>query len=173
MKRLFVFTYPKLTLYFFAIALAYFVFQIPLIADFVYRLDNLFLVAIFFAGFLYSAGFTTPLATGFFLSLNVSSYLRYALIAGIGALFADLAIFSFIRISFMDEFEKLEHTSFIRHFISFFHKFPKKLRVFFVYFFAILIIASPLPDEIAVAILAGFTKIHPYAFVFISYFAHT
>ncbi len=173
MKRLFIFTYPKLTLYTLAILIAYFIFQIPAVSLFFSDVGGLFYIAIFLGGLLYSAGFTTSIATGFFLSLNSVSPLKYAFIGGAGALIADLGIFSLVRISFMDEFRKLEKTSFVNHFIYFFHKFPERARVFFVYIFAILIIASPLPDELAVAILAGFTKIHPFAFIFVSYFANS
>ena len=173
MKRLFIFTYPKLTLYALAIILAYFIFQIPSVTGFFSGASQLFFIVVFFSGFLYSAGFTTPIATGLFLSLSVLSPWKYAFLAGFGALIADLGIFSLIRFSFMDEFEKLENTSFVSHVILFSHKFPKNLRVFFVYLFAFLIIASPLPDEVAIAILAGFTKIHSYAFIFVSYFANT
>ena len=173
MKRLFIFTYPKLTLYIIATFVAYFIFQIPAVVLFFRGVEGLSYIAIFLGGLLYSAGFTAPIATGFFLSLNDYSFLRYAIIGGFGALIADLGIFSLVRISFMDEFKKLEHTSFVSHIIKFFHKFSGKVRIFFIYIFAFLIISSPLPDEIAIALLAGFTKIHPYAFVFVSFFANT
>src|SRR3989344_8883279 len=115
MKRLFIFTYPKLTAYILAIIAAYFIFQIPSIISFIIGLDSLMYIAIFFGGLLYSAGFTAPIATGFFLALPLSFPFDAALLGGLGALIADIGIFSFIRLSFMDEFKRLEKSSLIRH----------------------------------------------------------
>ena len=97
-----------------------------------------------------------------------------ALVGGFGALIADLGIFSFIRLSFMDEFRLLERSSLIKHIMSGVRMiFPKKLRSFLVYIFVAIIIASPLPDELGVALLAGFTKFHPYSFMVLSYIGNT
>lgn len=170
MKRLFIFSYPKLTLYILAIIGAYFVFQLPAVSGALTSFDNLIYLAVFFAGLLYSAGFSTPLATGFFLAINPPNPLTFALIGALGALVADLGIFSFIRLSFTSEFKKLKKTSFIRHLnVVFLYIVPSRLQTLFVYIFVALVIASPLPDELAVAILAGFTKVHPYAFMTMSY----
>ncbi len=170
MKRLLIFSYPKLTLYVIAVIGAYFVFQIPAIHEFISSFASWMYVAIFFGGLLFSAGFTTPIATGFFLALSPPDIYVAALVAGVGALIVDMGIFSFIRLSFMDEFKLLKHNSFIRHVSSGLEFIvPKNLRSFLVYLLAILIIASPLPDELGVALLAGFTKVHPYAFIGMSY----
>lgn len=173
MKRLFIFTYPKLTLYVVAIFVAYFIFQMPFVSETLSSFESIYL-PMFFGGLLFSAGFTTPLATGFFLALDPANIYAASLVAGIGALIADLGIFSFIRLSFMDEFHKLEKTSFMRHLLNGV-KFivPKKLRTFLVYVVACVVIASPLPDELAVTLLAGFTKVHPYGFALISYIGNT
>lgn len=175
MKRFFIFTYPKLTLYIIAIILAYFFFQIPSVSQAIQSFNGIEYLPIFFGGLLFSAGFTTPLATGFFLSIDPSINLySAALVGGLGALIADLGIFSFIKLSFMDEFHKIEKTSFIRHIIEGTKKiFSKKIRTFLVYFLACVIIASPLPDELAITLLAGFTRIHPYGFAVIGYLGNT
>ncbi len=175
MKRFFIFTYPKLTFYFIAIILAYFFFQIPSVSQAIGLFGSFEYLPIFFGGLLFSAGFTTPIATGFFLSIDPAvSVFSVALVAGLGALIADLGIFSFIKLSFMDEFHKLEKTSFIRHIVDGTKKIlSKKARMFFVYFLVCVIIASPLPDELAVTLLAGFTRIHPYGFTLISYVGNT
>ena len=170
MKRLFIFTYSKLTLYVIAIIAAYFVFQLPAVSAFVVSIDNLFYLSIFFAGLLYSAGFTTPIATGFFLAIDPINIYSVALIGAIGSLIADIGLFSFIRLSFKNEFKLLKHTSFVRHISSGINRIvPKKIRSFLVYILVAVIIASPLPDELGVAMLAGFTKVHPYGFMVMSY----
>lgn len=174
MKRFFIFSYPKLTIYVIAIIIAYFIFQMPAVSEAISSFDTLVYISLFLGGLLYSAGFTAPIATGFFLAISPENALGSALIAGIGALIADLGIFSFIRLSFMDEFKLLKHTFFIRH-IAFGVNVivPKKLRSFLVYVLVMIIIASPLPDELGVALLAGFTKVHPYAFMAMSYTGNT
>ncbi len=173
MKRFFIFTYPKLTIYVVAVFVAYFVFQIPAVNNTVSSFESIYL-PIFFGGLLFSAGFTTPIATGFFLALDPANIYAASLVAGIGALIADLGIFSFVRLSFMDEFKKMKNSTLIKHIISGAESIvPKKLRSFLVYILVILIIASPLPDEIGVAMLAGFTRIHPYGFALISYIGNT
>jgi uncharacterized membrane protein YdjX (TVP38/TMEM64 family) len=48
-----------------------------------------------------------------------------------------------------------------------------RFRHYLVYAFAGLIIASPLPDELGVALLAGFTHIKPWKFAIISYVCNT
>ena len=174
MKRLLIFSYPKLTLYVIAVICAYFVFQIPSVLSFVSSFDSWIYLPVFFGGLLYSAGFTTPIATGFFLALNSSDIYVAALIGGVGALIADMGIFSFIRLSFMDEFKLLKHSSFIRHVSSGVRMIvPEKFRSFLVYILVVIIIASPLPDELGIALLAGFTRVHPYGFMVISYIGNT
>ncbi|MGV8130807.1 MAG: hypothetical protein ACP5N7_01765 [Candidatus Pacearchaeota archaeon] len=170
MKRLFIFTYPKLTLYVLAIIASYFVFQTQVVQDFISSFGELLYLAIFFAGLLFSAGFSTPLAMGFFLSLDPSNLFLAAIVGGFGALVSDLGLFSFVRLSFMDEFQKLEKTSLMTHIADFFRTIvPYKLRAFLVYVLACFIIASPLPDELAVTLLAGFTNVKGSWFGIISY----
>ncbi len=170
MKRLFIFTYPKLTLYFFSILLAYFIFSFDFISGLLNGLNYFF---IFLAGLFYSAGFTTPLATGFFLNIENNIPFFGLILASVGALIADFGIFSFIRVSFGKEIHKLEKTSFISHVLGFFrNSFSDRMRKVLVYVFAFFIIASPLPDEIGVAMLAGFTKVHPYVFALVSFIAN-
>ena len=174
MKRLFIFTYPKLTLYVLAIIASYFVFQIQSVQDFISSFGELLYLAIFFAGLLFSAGFSTPLSMGFFLTLDPSNLFLASLVGGLGALVSDLGIFSFVRLSFMDEFQKLEKTSLMVHIGDFFRAIvPYKLRTFLVYVLVCFIIASPLPDELAVTLLAGFTKVHGFWFGVISYLGNT
>jgi len=170
-----VWSYPKLTLYLFAIIFSYFLFKVPAVSLFVSSLASLDYFSIFIGGLLYSAGFTAPFATGFFLSFSaMHNVYMVALFGGAGALLADLGIFSFIRLSFMGEFKLLEHSSFIRHLSKSINRvLNKRHRNFLVYLLAFVIIASPLPDEIGVALLAGFTKLHPYVFMFMSFVANS
>ena len=173
MKRLFIFTYPKLTLFVLAIIAAYFVFQIPAVLGVIHSLNSMYYLPVFFAGLLFSAGFSTPIAMGFFLTLDPTNIYLSAFIGGLGALIADLGIFSFVRLSFTNEFKLLKKGSFIKHISSIVESIvPKRLRKFLVYVIVMFVIISPLPDELGVALLAGFTKVHSYAFMAMSYFGN-
>ena len=121
----------------------------------------MYYLPVFFAGLLFSAGFSTPIAMGFFLTLDPTNIYLSAFIGGLGALIADLGIFSFVRLSFTNEFKLLKKGSFIKHISSIVESIvPKRLRKFLVYVIVMFVIISPLPDELGVALLAGFTKVH-------------
>ena len=63
----------------------------------------------------------------------------------------------------MDEFERLEKTHPARMINKEIKKeIPKKIRNYLLYFIAGLIIASPLPDEVGVTMLAGLSHIKIY-----------
>jgi hypothetical protein len=164
------FRYPKLTLFGVIIVLAYLVFH---------RASSLFLFASgylgsFFGGVFYTFGFTSPFAAAYFISQQVSHPLIFAIIGAFGALIADYFIFSFIRFSVMDEFSSLEkHLGFDRLSRTMDHyRITHFFKVGALFVLAIALIASPLPDEIGVVILAGLTKLRPFAFGFISFFAN-
>ena len=114
MKRLFKFRYPKIALWIIMILLAYIIFKNPNISNLISNFGLGGYMGIFIAGMFFSFGFTTPFAIGFFITLNPNSIILSSIIGGIGALISDLLIFSFIRISFLDEFKRLENTEIIK-----------------------------------------------------------
>jgi uncharacterized membrane protein YdjX (TVP38/TMEM64 family) len=125
---------------------------------------------IFIAGICFSFGFSTPFAIGFFIISNPSNILLAALIGGLGALVSDLLIFKIIRFSFMDEFKRLKKSRPIvevdrmldSHWIH-------GVKNYLLFVFAGLVIASPLPDELGVSMLAGLTRIKVYLLAIISF----
>jgi hypothetical protein len=169
-KLIFHFKYRKLLTLLLIAILAYFLFRNPSTQGFVLSLGELEYLGVFIAGMFFTFGFTTPFAIGFFVVLNPINPLLTALIGGAGAVIGDLAIFSLIRFSFMDEFKRLERTMLIRG-ISKEMKvlFNKKVRAYILYALAGLIIASPLPDEAGVIMLAGLSKIKPHVMAIISF----
>jgi len=85
-----------------------------------------------------------------------------------------LHIFSFIRVSFEDEFNKLRKTKLIRSIGKVIEKsLGKKLKAYLMYIFAGFIIASPLPDEIGVIMLAGLTRINARILAVLSFILNT
>ena len=165
------FKYPKIAVFVAVIIAAYVVFTNPPITALVSSLSNSKgYFAIFIAGILYSFGFTAPFATGFFATLNPSNVFLAAAVGGFGSLFADLSILKFVRLSFKDEFEMLKNEKFIKSIGNFLkNTLGKKITSFFTYLLAAVIIASPLPDETGVSLLAGLTEIKENIFSIISF----
>ena len=129
---------------------------------------NYFLV--FLAGLLFSFGFTTPIAVGFFITASPSNLYLAAIIGGLGALLSDLFIFKLIRLSFMDEFRRLENTAPLKKLTWLIDRKPLiKIKTYLLFIFAGIVIASPLPDELGVSMLAGLTKIKIHILALISF----
>ncbi|HLC60053.1 MAG TPA: hypothetical protein VJJ52_01340 [Candidatus Nanoarchaeia archaeon] len=169
--RVYMEKYPKFLLLFITFLLAYFLF---------YGRNNLALHAfvistgylgIFIAGLMFSYGFTTAPAISLFLILAEHQNIYAAtIIGGFGALLSDLIIFRFIRASFADEIEKLSKEKLI---VELDHHTPSKLKKYFLPVMAGFIIASPLPDEIGVTLLASIRSISTSLFTLISYASNT
>ena len=172
MERLFRFKYPKLAILGICIVVAYFVFSMNPVKEFMNSAgENYFGVAI--AGFLFSFGFTTPFATGAFVTMNPQNVFLSAIIGGFFAMLADLTILGIIRMSFMDEFKKLKKTKTIKTFVSFEPNWNKKIKHYFLYAFAGIVIVSPLPDELGVSMLVWLGRIKPLPLAIITFAANT
>lgn len=123
------------------------------------------------AGIMYAYGFTAAPATAIFLIMapHQNIYLS-GMIGGVGALLADLIIFEFIRDNFQDEIQMLSKEKVV----IFIHQHtPKSIKDLLLPVLAGLIIASPLPDEIGVALLASSRTISMQAFTMISLVLNT
>ncbi len=174
MKSLTKFKYPKLLLLVLSIILAYYLFSIPQVSDWFANLGSLSYIGVFIAGMLFAFGFSAAFAVGFFLTLNPSNIFIAAIIAGFGALISDLIILNFIRISFQGEFNKLKKTNTIKEISNTLNQgFLKKTKIYLMYAFAGILIASPLPDEAGVTLLAGLTKIKQSAIAIIGFILNT
>ncbi|MBP7708585.1 hypothetical protein KA107_02775 [Candidatus Pacearchaeota archaeon] len=160
MKGLFKFKYPKIGLLIICMILAYFVFSNTVVANFFNQHISERYLFYFLFGILFTFGFTTPFAVGFFIISNPENIFLAAIVGGLGALLADLLIFKIIRFSFMEEFNRLKKTKqfkfLIRHTIL---HLPNRIRVYLLYALSGLVIASPLPDELGIIMLAGLSDI--------------
>jgi len=162
MKRLFKFKYPKLALLALVIATSYFIFSNPQIQDFVSQLNGWGYFSTFIAGIFFTFGFTSPLSAGLFITLNPSNIWLAGILGGFGAMVGDLLIFQLIRFSFMDEFRRIKHTATMKKFsILMDNVLGHKIKVYVMYALAGFFIASPLPDEAGIIMMAGLTKIKP------------
>ena len=129
---------------------------------------------IFLGGVFYAYGFTAAPATAVLLVLaQEQNFIFVVLIGGLGALLSDWLIFSFIRYSFTNEINKLKKEKFVKmmaknseSLFSSYHKyiFPT---------FAGFLVASPLPTEIGVTMMASIKNLSVKKFMIIAYLLHS
>ncbi len=172
-KRLFRFKYPKLFLLILSFIIVYYLFQNSNISAWISGLEKIGYLGSLIAGSLVSFGFSTALGVGFFIALNPQSIILAAILGGFGAMIGDFIIFKSIKFSFMDEFKQLEKTPALRKIEEIVRK-KKRVVIlhYLLYIFAGLVLATPLPDELGVAMLAGLTTIKPVKFVIVSFLVH-
>jgi hypothetical protein len=166
--------YPKIAGFIVIIIFAYLLFKSQIIIDFIRNLNSLNYLGSFIAGMFYSFGFTSPLSAGFFLTLNTNNILITGLIGGVGAMLADLLIFRFVKVSFMEEFNRLKHEKISRKIKRMIFKLlHKKTRMILTYISAGILIASPLPDEAGITLLAGLSKMSEKTLAIIGFILNT
>jgi hypothetical protein len=173
-KNLVAFKYPKLFFLAATILLSYFIFSMTEVKEIVFSLQPLSYINDFVAGVLFSFGFTTSFSVGYFVSFVPANIFLATIIAGIGSTVGDMLIFRVIKFSFIDEFKELEKKKVIRKI----EKIVKNnkhvlIRHYLIYIFAGIILATPLPDEIGISMLAGLTTIKPVKLAIISFILHS
>ena len=152
----FKYKYPKLTLLGISILITYLIFRHPAVSSFFLGLGDLRYLGIFIAGMLFAYGFTTPFAIGLFLISDPQNMLLAVIVGTTGSFVSDYIIFKFIKNSFMDEFNQIENTKSMKKFSHAMNRnLNKKIKLYLLYAFAGLILASPAPDELGVALLTG------------------
>src|SRR3989338_5890405 len=121
----------------------------------------------FIAGMFFTSIFTVAPATVVLAEIaQVNSIFWVALFGGVGAMIGDLIIFRFVKNRLSDDILYLLKKSKSERLVSIF-----RLRIFrwLIAFLGALIIASPLPDELGLAMI-GFSKIKTSLFIPISFF---
>ena len=96
---------------------------------------------------------------------QANSLLLVAFFGGLGALVGDLIIFRFIKDRLSEDFVFLIKKARQERFL---HIFRLRFFKFFTPFVGALIVASPLPDEVGLAMM-GFSKIHLSFFIPVSF----
>ena len=163
--------YPKFLLLFITFIIAYFIFTGRSYEPLNSFILSFGLFGAFIAGVMFSYGFTAAPSTVLFLIIAKEHNLWLAGFAGgLGALLGDLVIFAFIRSSFSDEIGKLSKEKIIKKFHT---SMPNRFKKYLLPVFAGFIIASPLPDEIGVTLLAIHRHISVRMFMLMSYLLNT
>ena len=123
----------------------------------------------FIAGIFFTSAFTTAPAIIVLGEIaKTNSLLFTAFFGGIGALMGDLILFMVIRDRFSEDFMAMIDKKGLERIH---HMFEKKFFRRFSFFIATLIIISPLPDELGIAIF-GVEKAKPVTFAIFSFFAN-
>jgi len=120
----------------------------------------------FVAGMFFTSVFTTALATVVLGEIAQSGSIFWvALLGGLGALMGDLIIFLFIRNRLAEDFGYLIQKTSSGRLIAIF-----KLRIFrwLVPLLGALVVASPLPDELGLAMM-GLSKMKTSLFIPVSF----
>jgi len=164
--------YPKLLLLILSFGVAVVLFYegktYQPVHDFLISLDY---AGILLAGAMYAYGFTAAPATAILLVIaKEQNQFLAILLGGFGALLSDLVIFLFLKHTFIDEMNQLSDEKLFRHA-------KQKVQRFFpryvVISFAGFLIASPLPTEIGITLLAALKSLSVKKFMLIAYPLHT
>lgn len=129
-----------------------------------------FLLGIFLTGIFFASTFTVAISTSLFLlfSQHQNPFL-IAAVGGFGAFLGDTLIFKFLKDDLIADFEYLEKffpEKVVQRIIH------SKLIFWFAPILAAIMIASPLPDEIGLIMLAGI-KLRYHHFFLLSYSLNT
>ena len=148
-----------------SVVLAIFILKSSFIRNSIFSLGALGYLGMFISGMFFSYGLTTAPATSmlYLLSNNLNPFLA-ALIGMVGAVISDYLIFRFVKYHLFDEIKNLSEK------IKFHPQLNKKyIRILktLAPFIAGIIIASPLPDELAASIL-GSIQFKDYQFIQLS-----
>ncbi|MEX2033350.1 MAG: hypothetical protein WD889_02200 [Candidatus Colwellbacteria bacterium] len=161
MKRI---KYPNIILFLLSVALAIVLSRVG-VFDTMAHLGDFDYLGAFISGLLLPFTFATPLATASFFYLGQANSIWSIIAVGsIGALVSDLIIWRFFKGGIFTEFENIwgryqnyekrrHHFSHIHrpHLIQLFHTRPFH---FLSLFLAVMVLFSPLPDEIGLEMLA-------------------
>jgi len=182
------FKYRNILLLVLSIILAYYMLKSAIVPKILLSLQKLSYIGAFFAGVFYSSTLTTAPATAvLYISGKMMNPFIVSLVAACGSVISDYVLFKFIKENLIEEvkklseelnnkllyrFEPLFNIIFTRSFRLKLFKFSRseKWKVFLPVISA-AIIASPLPDELAVALL-GAAKYEKKKFILFSYLSN-
>jgi len=159
--------YKNLTFLLLSLVLAFIVFRNETLHGFLLHLGNYGYVGAFLAGILFVSTFTVAIGAIILLALaETLSPIEIGIIAGLGAVVGDFAIFRFVKDDLASEVNQIYNKIDGNHHLK---------KVFHTKYFSwtlpvigAVIIASPLPDEVGVSLM-GISKLKTYQFLLISF----
>ncbi len=147
--------YPKLILLILSIFIGYLIYKDGNNFYFHQMLETLGYFGTFIAGFFFFYGFTTSVSIASLLVLSpLQNFWLASFIALTGAILGNFFVFRFMRISIVNELDDLSKNKLLKIIIKKLEdKIPLFVRSYILPAFAGFIAATPLPDELAVALL--------------------
>ncbi|MEK7534038.1 MAG: hypothetical protein AAB600_01745 [Patescibacteria group bacterium] len=162
--------YKNLTFFIASVVSSFIVFRIEILRTLLLDLGNWGYLGAFIGGFLFVSSFTAAIGAVILLILAEKlSPLEIAIIAGLGGAVGDLTIFRFMKDNLLEELKPLWNRLGLSRVSNLLH--TKYLRWTLPIIGAIIIV-SPFPDEIGVALM-GLSKIKKYQFVIIAFILDT
>ena len=162
--------YPYLTAVLISILIAIILLQNQAFKDWLLNLGSLEYIGALVAGALFVSSFTVAISTVVIAIMTENIHpLALALIGGVGAVMGDYLVFKLVRSHLQDELAMLfgkQETSHIKHLLH------SKYISWTLPIIGVLIIASPLPDELGVSLL-GISKMSDAKFILISYISNS
>lgn len=167
--------YPKIILLVATTVAAGFLFQDESVQSFFHGLGDLGYVSAFLGGALFAFGFGAPFGVALLATIaNDVNILLAGCVGGLGALLSDYLLFKFIRMTFQDEIDKFRDSKAFGIFNGLvMKKMPPRLAYYISMGVAGIIIASPLPDEIGVTLLASLTAVKERVFMVVAFSLNT
>ena len=167
--------YPKIGILALVVVFAYLTFEFDEVQYFFHSLGDLGYVSVFIGGMLFAFGFGAPFGVAILATLaDEVNLLTAGVVGGLGALLSDYLLFRFIRVTFNDEIDRFRNS---RTFILMDGVVTRRLRPKLVRYISLgvagFVIASPLPDEIGVAMLASVATVNEKTFAFMSFVLNT
>jgi len=148
------------------VALAALLVQLDMVSNFLLSFNQLGYLGAFLAGLLYAFSFTA--AIGVLLIVNMAvemPLLAVSIVAALGTVLGDYLIFSFIRDTFFKQI-KYEYEEVKEEVKAVLH--PNRYVRWLLIALGLIIIASPIPDEIGVSLL-GLSRIKKPYFIGLTY----
>ncbi|OWK27181.1 MAG: hypothetical protein US76_00825 [Parcubacteria group bacterium GW2011_GWA2_38_13b] len=150
----------------FSIIIAVILVQTEILKDLLISVQEWRFLGSLLAGIFFVSIFTVAPSAVILVEIMQSNPIwEVALFGGIGALIGDLLIFSFIKESLTEDIKLIINKNKYERLISIFHL---KFFRWFVPFIGALVVASPLPDEIGLAMM-GLSKMKTVIFIPISF----
>lgn len=164
------FKFTYITLVVLSLVISAYIVGNPSFKDFILQMGSFEYLGAILAGVLFVFSFTVPISIVLITILaNDINPLALGLIGGIGAVMGDLIIFKLIKHHLADELALLFPSKEISYYK---HIFRSKYVSWTLPILGILVIASPLPDELGVSLL-GLSKMSDTQFIAISFVSNS
>lgn len=153
-----------------SLVLTFILVQLPVFHTFVAELGEYGYIGALLAGMLFVSVFTAAPAAVLLITLGEThAILPIAIVAGIGAVFGDYVIMSYMSSEVSEKTKLLPQKTGIMKTISFLRH--SKYR-FFLSILGAIVIASPLPDEIGLSLM-GLSNMKRSSFLWLSFILNT